>query len=77
MKRSVMSQIDRFVMWRQDRLKKKVAKELYNKLWRANNILLWARHAQIRKNRYGKYHDDLERLCDELERTICKVKNDT
>ena len=77
MKRSVMSQINRFVMWRQERLEKKIAKELYKKLWMANDILLRARHGQIRKNRYEKYHADLERMCDELERTICKVKNDT
>lgn len=73
-KRSVF---DRLVMWLDRRHKKKVAKELYRKLWKANDILLFARHASVLKNRYEKYHIDLEVLSDQIERVICKVKEDT
>jgi hypothetical protein len=72
-----VSGVERLVMWLNERKKKRIAKELYRKLWKANDILLYARHASILNNRYEKYHTELEHLADEIERVIVKVKSDT
>jgi hypothetical protein len=73
-KRSVL---DRLVMWMDKRNKKNAAKSLCKKLWEANDILLYARHASFNKTKYSKYFELLEMCSDEIERAIIIVKKDT
>ena len=68
---------DRFVMWRDRRRKKRTAKSLYKKLWKANDILLYARHATFNGDKYAKYFKLLEQCSGEIEQAIVTVKKDT
>jgi len=69
--------LDQLVIWLSDWHKKRVAKSLYNKLWKANDILLYARYASCNSNKYSKYFELLESCSDKLLQAIIEVKKDT
>jgi hypothetical protein len=70
---SLGSQIERVVIRFEKWLEYRAARRLYNRIWKANNIILKERHDPGVKEQNRRYWKNLEYCSDALERATAVI----